>query len=126
MGDDTGVIERYLAMPKETRGIEFKEAKVQYSKAGFLDYCVAIANCGGGELVLGITDSLPRKVCGSEALRAAHEMELLAHEKLSLDVHILEYSHDDARVVVVKIPSRLPGVPVHNGGRYSPARASRW
>lgn len=52
----------------ETRTVEFKAARETFSRDEAINYCVAIANEGGGELVLGITDKLPRQICGSNAI----------------------------------------------------------
>ena len=46
---------------------EFKEAKNRYDFEEAAKYCCALANCGGGKLVLGISDKRPRKVVGSKA-----------------------------------------------------------
>jgi hypothetical protein len=47
--------------------IEFKEAKRQYDNDKLFSYCVAIANEGGGKFILGVTDSLPRKITSTSA-----------------------------------------------------------
>ena len=44
-----------LATPEGSH-IEFKEAKGEYRFEKLLDYCVALANEGGGRVVLGVTD----------------------------------------------------------------------
>ena len=105
-------------MPKETRGVEFKAAQNSYDIDKLLDYCTAIANTGGGTLILGVTDESPRQACGTGALKDPRRAELLAHQKLGLDIVVDESMHEGKRVVVVKIPPRLPGVPVAHDGRY--------
>lgn len=52
---------------KESDHFEFKEAKNRYDFEEAVKYCCANANCGGGKLVLGITNDRPRKIVGSEA-----------------------------------------------------------
>jgi ATP-dependent DNA helicase RecG len=116
--DEGEGIAEYLALPKESRGVEFKEAKSRFDTEKLLDYCTAIANCGGGVLILGVTDRSPREVCGTRAVGKPRDAELLIHQKLGLDVVIREHGCNASRVVVVKIPNRLPGVPVNNNGRY--------
>ena len=59
-------IDELLNAP-EGEHFEFKEAKSRFGFGEALKYCCAIANCGGGKLVLGITDKRPRKVVGSMA-----------------------------------------------------------
>ncbi|HLH20048.1 MAG TPA: ATP-binding protein [Bryobacteraceae bacterium] len=46
--------------PSEHQRLEFKEAKQQYDYKKLCQYCVAIANEGGGFLVLGVADQPPR------------------------------------------------------------------
>lgn len=47
--------------------LEFKEAKNRYDFDELLHYCVALANEGGGKIVLGVTDKRPRHVVGTQA-----------------------------------------------------------
>ena len=60
-------IELWRSVPSETQNLEFKEAKSQYDSRKLFKYCVALANEGGGHLVLGMTDRRPRQVVGSGA-----------------------------------------------------------
>lgn len=53
----------------ETQNLEFKEAKNQYDTTKLCNYCVALANEGGGHLILGIADKKPRKVVGTSAFQ---------------------------------------------------------
>lgn len=55
-------LSRWLTAPAETEHLEFKEAKQQFDTTKLLCYCVALANEGGGHLVLGVTDRPPRRV----------------------------------------------------------------
>ena len=57
-----------LAIRSENQRLEFKEAKVQFDNKKLYKYCVAIANEGGGKLILGVSDQLPRKVIGTISL----------------------------------------------------------
>jgi len=56
----------YLDSPEGSR-IEFKEAKGNFYFEELVQYCVALANEGGGKVVLGITDRRPRSVVGTAA-----------------------------------------------------------
>ncbi|TAD85992.1 MAG: ATP-binding protein, partial [Oscillatoriales cyanobacterium] len=60
-------LEKWLLAPAETERLEFKEAKQQFDSNKLLKYCVALANEGGGYIVLGVTDKQPRQVVGSLA-----------------------------------------------------------
>lgn len=52
---------------KENEHLEFKEAKNNFHFEKLVKYCAALANEGGGSIILGVTDKLPRKVVGSNA-----------------------------------------------------------
>lgn len=60
-------ISQWLAEPSEHRRLEFKEAKSSFSRSRLCKYCVALANAGGGHLILGVTDEPPRRVTGANA-----------------------------------------------------------
>jgi len=51
-------IEELLNAP-EGEHYEFKEAKNKMDFQEALKYCCALANCGGGKLILGIADNRP-------------------------------------------------------------------
>lgn len=51
---------------KEDEHLEFKEAKNNFHFDKLVKYCAALANEGGGSIVLGVTDKLPRQVVGSQ------------------------------------------------------------
>jgi len=53
-------IDLWRAARKEHQRLEFKEAKKQYDTRKLSEYCVALANEGGGQLLLGIADAPPR------------------------------------------------------------------
>src|SRR3972149_925097 len=52
---------------RESEHFEFKEAKQRYDFEELVDYCVALANEGGGKMVLGVTDKVPRSVVGTKS-----------------------------------------------------------
>ena len=56
-----------LLTATEGEHFEYKEAKTRFDYQEALKYCCALANCGGGMLVLGISNNRPRKVVGSMA-----------------------------------------------------------
>ena len=70
-------IDLWRATPKETQRLEFKEAKNQYDTQKLCAYCVAIANEGGGQLVLGIADQLPRAIVGTSAFPDSMSLTML-------------------------------------------------
>ena len=52
---------------KEGEQLEFKEAKTRFDFEELTRYCAALANEGGGCMVLGVTDKRPRQVVGTQA-----------------------------------------------------------
>jgi len=102
--------------------VEFKEAKKNYPFNGgshtaqedrrkcFLGYVVALANEGGGLLVLGMTDKAPHQVVGSdfgEGKLGALEDEV--YTRLAIRVRLEELFDEGFRVLVTQIPSRPVG-----------------
>ena len=53
--------------PSEHQRLEFKEAKHQFDTRKLHEYCVALANEGGGVLLLGVADKPPRQVVSTQA-----------------------------------------------------------
>ena len=104
--------------PSEHGRLEFKEAKVQYDYRKMCQYCVAIANEGGGFLVLGITDRPPRRVVGTQAFSDVTGQAQKLFESLGFRVDVEEVQHPDGRVVVLDIPSRPRGTAYHLDGAY--------
>ena len=54
-----------MQLDSETEHVEFKEAKTKFHFEELADYCCALANEGGGSMVLGITDAKPRRIVGT-------------------------------------------------------------
>jgi hypothetical protein len=52
---------------KENEHLEFKEARNNFHFDKLVKYCAALANDGGGVIILGVTDRPPRRVVGSSA-----------------------------------------------------------
>jgi ATP-dependent DNA helicase RecG len=112
------ILERWLAAPSENEHLEFKEAKQQYDWQKTLEYCVAMANEGGGFLVLGVADKPPRKVVGTHAFLNLNETKQKLFDKLRIRVEITELAHTGGRVLVLEIPSRPKGQPMELDGTY--------
>lgn len=111
-------IDLWLDLPKETQRLEFKEAKQTFTTEKLYKYCVAIANEGGGHLVLGVTDQKPRRVVGSQAFPDRIAMASKIFTALGFRVDIEEVAHPDGRVVVFLIPSRTSGTAYSYKGSY--------
>lgn len=111
-------IDRWLSVPTETQHIEFKEAKNTFGKDKVERYCVALANEGGGKLVLGVTDQRPRHIVGTAAFQNPVKAAEDLLNALGFRVDVEEVLHPDGRVVVFHIPSRPRGSAYHREGAY--------
>ena len=115
---DATQVDLWRATPKETQNLEFKEAKTGFDLNKTYEYCVAIANEGGGHLVFGVSDVPPRKVVGTTAVNDPIGMTQKLLQKLGFRVDVEVVEHPDGRVVVFSIPSRPTGTAYALDGRY--------
>ena len=111
-------LNRWLADAPENEHLEFKEAKQQYDTTKLLRYCVALANEGGGHLVLGVSDKRPRQVVGTQAFQNRGEITARILEALRMRVEVQELQHPNGRVLVFAVPPRPAGTPLHHEGAY--------
>lgn len=112
------ILNRWLNIPTENEHLEFKEAKNQYDRTKLLEYCVAFANEGGGYLVLGVSNKLPREVVGTKAFGNVGEIKSFVLLKLHFRIEVYELHHSNGRVLICEIPSRPIGQPLHVDGTY--------
>ncbi len=118
-------IEELKQLKESEDRVEFKEARNNFSSAGskhvdpnerrrcLLGYVVALANEGGGHLVLGMTNAHPHEVVGSVfAAGKIGGLEDDVYQKLRIRVHVQELFEEDKRVMIIHIPSRAPGRPL--------------
>jgi ATP-dependent DNA helicase RecG len=107
---------------KEGEHFEFKEAKNDFDFEKLVKYCCALANEGGGRIILGVTDKRPRRVVGSKAFDQPERTRKGICERLPLAIDFEEIAHPacpaGSRVLVFTVPSRPIGVPVKYDGRY--------
>lgn len=103
---------------REDEHVEFKEAKNSYDPEKLVNYCAALANEGGGHLILGVTDKIPRQVVGSQAFQDLPGIAQSLLQQLHLRVSAEEFPHPDGRVVVFNVPSRPVGTPIQVKGTY--------
>ncbi len=83
-------IDAWRAARSEHQNLEFKEAKTQFDNRKLYKYCVALANEGGGHLLLGIEDQPPRKVVGTSAFNDPVGMAAKMFRALGFRVEIEE------------------------------------
>ena len=101
---------------KEGENYQFKEAKNRFDFGEAEKCCCALANCGGGRLVFGITDKRPRQVVGSEAFPQPERTRKGLMEKLKIMVDFQLFEKDNKRVLVFEVASRPLGLPIQAGG----------
>ena len=111
-------LQSWIERPREDEHFEFKLAQNQYDTAKLHRYCVALANEGGGRLVLGVTDKPPRRIVGSAAFPALQKTAEQIFDKLRFRVDAEEIMVDGARVVVFHVPARPQGTAYHYEGAY--------
>ena len=81
-----------LLNAKEGEQYQFKEAKNRFDSGEAARCCCALANCGGGKLVFGITDKRPRKVVGSAAFEQPERTRKGLIDKLKVMVDFQLYT----------------------------------
>lgn len=114
----TAQIDLWRQLPSETQRLEFKEAKTQYDTRKLHKYCVALANEGGGYLLLGIADKPPRVVVGTQAFPDLISLAEKLFQAVGFRIDVEEVHHPDGRVLVFHIPSRPRGTAYHLEGSY--------
>lgn len=109
---------------KESEGenCEFKEMKSDGDFEKVARYCGALANEGGGRLILGVTDKRPRRVVGSKAFPQPEQTRKTICQRIPLAINFEEIEHPDcatgSRVLVFHVPPRPVGIPIKYDGRY--------
>jgi ATP-dependent DNA helicase RecG len=103
---------------EEDEHLEFKEAKNHFDFEVLVKYCCALANEGGGHIILGVTDKRPRRVVGAQAFKELQRTKTGLIDRLRLRIEAEELSHADGRVLVFTVPARPVGVPLEYKGAY--------
>jgi ATP-dependent DNA helicase RecG len=113
----TGTLADWLAEP-EGEHLEFKEARENYQFEKLVKYCAALANEGGGKMILGVTDKRPRAVVGTRAFAEPARTVAGLVERLRLKVECDEIEHPTGRVLIFHLPSRPIGMAVEAEGAF--------
>jgi ATP-dependent DNA helicase RecG len=112
-------LERWMKA-KEGENIEFKEARNNYHFETLVQYCCALANEGGGWMVLGVTDKRPRKVVGTTAFAQPERTRKGLCDRLPLGIDFEEIAHPNcppgSRVLAFRVPCRPIGTPIKFDG----------
>lgn len=118
MTTTTEQIDLWRQAPSEHQRLEFKEAKKQFDTRKLSEYCVALANEGGGVLLLGVADRPPRPVVGTQAFPDTVAAAEKLFQALGFRVDIEAVAHPNGRVLAFHVPSRPRGTAYHHEGKY--------
>lgn len=91
-------LQHWLAEPEGIR-LEFQEAKYNSHFEKLVEYCMSLANEGGGKIILGVTDRRPRRIVGTTAFAEPGCTEAGLHDRLSRRVSVEEVRTADVRVL---------------------------
>lgn len=110
---------RQLMAASENEAVEFKPGIP--SRSDIAEYAVGIGNAGGGWLILGVSDRMPRQVLSLPLLQdedLARIRESVA-DATQIRVEIEPVTTTDGAVLAIRIPPRPRGVPFHTQtGKY--------
>jgi len=108
------LVEQLQRWMRATEGehTEFKEARNQFSFDKLARYCCALANEGGGRVILGVTDKRPRRVVGTHAFPQLEQVRGALMQKLRVRVEVLSIPHPGGRVLVFEVQPRPLGTPL--------------
>lgn len=102
----------------EGQTLEFKAAEAGFDFDKLCKYCAALANEKGGQLILGVSDRMPRQVVGTQAFRNPAKTQGKLLDIFGFRVEIESVIHLGKRVLVFQFPSRGIGSPVSYRGIY--------
>ncbi len=111
------ILEKRL-LRSENEHCEFKKAQHGFDKDNLAEYCAALSNEGGGDLVLGVIDKAPRTIVGSSAFHDLNEVKLFLLDKLKVRVNVTELQCDGKRVLIFHAPPRPKGKAIGFKGRF--------
>lgn len=114
---DIATLEQWM-QGTEGENLEFKAARNSFHFDELTGYCVALANEGGGKVILGVTDARPRQVVGSNAFNQPERTRAGLNQRLHLGISFDEIQHPNGRVLVFHVPSRPVGIAIQWQGRY--------
>lgn len=117
MSESLRLLDIWMGAPEDEH-LEFKEAKNRFDFEKLVCYCVALANEGGGKMILGVTDKRPRRVVGSQAFPNLVQARSGVSERIGVRLGSEELNHANGRVVVFHIPTHPIGIPLHYKGTY--------
>ena len=110
--------EKWLS-EKENKNLEFKVAENNFDfEHALADYCAAISNSEGGELILGVEDKT-RKVYGTKAFfENWNEIPHRLLQKIHINIDVEEFFYYNKRILIFHIPKHSSGHPVLSNKKY--------
>lgn len=117
MTNGTSEVKRWLGSAEDEH-LEFKEAKRRFDFEELVRYCAALANEGGGRIILGVTDKPPRKIVGTQAFPTLERTKAGLVERLHLRVDAETIDHEGKRILIFTAPPRPIGMPIQYKGAY--------
>lgn len=102
----------------EQEHLEYKAARHRFPREDLCRYCVALSNEGGGSLVLGVSDRLPRQIVGTDCFSDLNDIKKRLLDTLNFRVDVHEISTEEGRVVTFYCPGRPVGTPRDYHGQY--------
>ncbi|MCC7072856.1 MAG: putative DNA binding domain-containing protein [Deltaproteobacteria bacterium] len=103
---------------RETEHLEFKEARNGFNFDDVKRYVAALANEGGGHLVLGVTRTMPRVACGSQAFGDLNDLKHRLYQVFRRRIDVEALDVEGKRVVVISAPARPRGEALQVDGAY--------
>lgn len=116
--DSEEALRAAIDAPSEVEGLEFKAAANTYSKDKLCEYVSAIANSGGGSLILGVTDEPPRKIVGTKAFVDLPGLRDHVYAAMRWKIDTKEFSLDGKRILIVATNAAPRGRPVGFGDKF--------
>ena len=108
---------REAMLTEECEHLEFK-ATSDFAYEELCKYCVALSNEGGGNLVLGVTDKIPRKISETCCFKDLNKIKACLLDTLDFRIHVYEIITSEGRVLAFFCPSRPIGIPLSYHGQY--------
>jgi ATP-dependent DNA helicase RecG len=101
----------------EGEHFEFKEWKTKDDFDGLTKYACALANEGGGKIVLGVADQRPRKIVSTSVWPQFEVTRKSLNQRIHLTTQWEEFQTPRGRVLVITVPRHAYGLPAAWDGR---------
>ncbi|MEQ1617109.1 MAG: ATP-binding protein [Terricaulis sp.] len=116
--DSETALRAVVAAPSEDEGLEFKLAATSFNKEKLCEYVSAIANSGGGSLILGVSDAPPRQFAGTQAFGNLAGLRDHVYTAMRWKIETREFNPDGRRILVISTNAAPRGRPLGFGGKF--------